>query len=126
VNGVLVDTSIWVDHFRHQNPWLLDLLARDLVLAHPFIVGEIACGTPPRRAQTLADLACLRSVQQAGLQETVAFIERENLSGLGCGLIDLMLLASALMTPGAALWTRDKRLSALAARWGVHHQPALH
>lgn len=123
---VLVDTSVWVDHFRHHNDVLVDLLELDLVMAHPLIVGEIACGTPPHRVQTLSDLSQLQQAQQAGIQEVMDFIERERLFGQGCGLVDLLLLASTLITPGAELWTLDKRLSALAERFGVMHQPALH
>lgn len=126
MNGVLVDTSVWIDHFRQNNDALVELLGLDLVMTHPLIVGEIACGTPPRRAQTLTDLAGLKQSQQASMRELMDFIERERLFGAGCGLIDLLLLASVLMTPGATLWTFDKRLSALAQRFGVMYQFALH
>lgn len=118
-SGVLIDTSVWVDHFRRRNTVMVDLLERDEVLTHPLIVGEIACGTPPQRTHTLAALGRLRSVQQATADEATAFIERERLFGLGCGLIDLMLLASVMMSPGAVLWTKDKRLAMLAVRFGV-------
>lgn len=124
MSGVLVDTSVWVGHFRSHSPALADLLVRDLVLTHPLIVGEIACGTPPVRAQTLADLGSLQPVRQASIPECMDFIEREHLFGLGCGLVDLLLLASTLMTPQAALWTLDKRLGTLAQRFGVAHSPA--
>jgi len=126
VNGVLVDTSVWVDHFRRRNNALADLLGLDLVLAHPLIVGEIACGTPPQRDRTLSDLNALQPSRQASVREVMDFIERERLFGLGCGLVDLLLLASTLMTPGVELWTLDKRLSALADRFGVMYRPALH
>lgn len=123
---VLVDTSVGVHHFRRHNPALADLLAMDLVYCHPMVLGEIGCGSPPSRTQTLADLARLPSTQQASLQEVLAFIEREQLFGLGCGFVDITLLASTLLTPGAELWTLDKRLAALAERAGVLHRPALH
>lgn len=126
MKDVLVDTSVWVGHFRERNDALIALLASDQVLTHPMILGELACGTPPVRAQTLKDLGFLRSSQQASLPEVMAFIERETLFGLGCGLVDVLLLASTLMTPSTELWTLDKRLSALAARFGVLYQPALH
>lgn len=126
MNGVLVDTSVWVDHFRRRNDVLVELLGLDLVMAHPLIVGEIACGTPPDRRQTLSDLDGLSQTRQAGIREVTDFIERERLFGLGCGLVDLLLLASALMTPGVELWTLDKRLSLLSERFGVMHRPALH
>ena len=126
MTGVLVDTSVWVDHFRQRNDGLMHLLERDLVLTHPLIVGEIACGTPPHRAQTLTDLSSLQQTPQAGIREVMDFIERERLFGLGCGLVDLLLLCSTLLTPAAQLWTLDKRLSALAQRFGVMHAAAPH
>ena len=123
---VLVDTSVWVDHFRHGHAELADLLGRDLVLMHPMVLGEIACGTPPTRVQVLQLLSELQQAQQASLREVMHFLEREQLFGLGCGLVDLTLLASVLMTPGAALWTLDRRLAALAQRFGVGYGQALH
>jgi predicted nucleic acid-binding protein len=123
---VLVDTSVWVDHFRQKNDALVSLLELDLVMMHPLVIGEIACGTPPNRTQTLSDLQGLQQTQQASIREVVDFIERERLFGLGCGLVDLLLLASTLMSPGAELWTLDKRLSVLAERFNVLHRPTLH
>jgi predicted nucleic acid-binding protein len=127
VNGVLVDTSVWVDHFRRRNNALIALLNADLVLTHPMVLLELSCGTPPQpRAQTLGDIGLLRQTQQATPQEVMDFIERERLYGLGCGLVDMVLLASTLMTPGAQLWTLDKRLAALADRYAVSYSVDLH
>ena len=126
MKGVLVDTSVWVDHFRQHNEELVSLLELDLVIAHPLVIGEIACGTPPDRTQTLSDLQGLQQTQQASMREVVDFIDHERLLGLGCGLVDLLLLASTLMSPGVELWTLDKRLSALAQRFSVLHRPTLH
>lgn len=124
---VLVDTSVWVSHFRHRNNALIALLQADLVLTHPTIVAELACATPPEpRLQTLGDLDLMEKVQQATLAEVRDFIERERLYGLGCGLVDLSLLASTMLMRPAKLWTLDKRLGALAMRFGIMHQPALH
>ena len=123
---VLVDTSVWVDHFRQRNAPLVALLAQDVVLMHPLVLGELACGTPPSRAQTLADLQRLQATQQATVREVIVLVERERLFGLGCGLVDLSLLASALMTPGATLWTLDRRLAAMAERFGIAHRAAVH
>lgn len=126
MSGVVVDTSVWVDHFRQHSDALVGLLAQDRVMVHPLVLGEIACGSPPQRSQTLADLETLQQPQQASLREVMAFIDRERLFGLGCGWIDLNLLASTLMTPGARLWTLDKRLAALAERMAVSHPAARH
>jgi hypothetical protein len=86
MNPVLVDTSVWVDHFRRGNPQLAQLLQQDMVLMHPMVLGELACGTPPARARTLADLQRLRPARQASMREVLGLIEREQLFGLGCGL----------------------------------------
>lgn len=123
---VLVDTSVWVLHFRQSNQALVKLLEQDAVHMHPLILGELACGTPPERTRTLAALATLQPIPQASLDEIMAFIDREKLYGLGCGLVDLSLLAAVLLSPGTVLWTLDKRLCVLAERFGVLHQPQLH
>ena len=125
--NVLIDTSVWIDHFRHGNDVLVDLIGQDLALTHPMVIGEIACGTPPApRAQTLSHMGLLQPCKQASLREVMAFIEREKLYGLGCGLVDMTLLASTLITPGAELWTLDKRLADLAERFAVAHRPKQH
>ena len=127
MNGVLVDTSVWVDHFRRRNNALVALLNADLVLTHPMVLLELSCGTPPTpRVQTLADIGLLQHSQQATLREVMDFVERDQLYGLGCGLVDMVLLASTLMTPGAQLWTLDKRLAALADRFTVSYSTDLH
>ncbi|MCL2345109.1 MAG: VapC toxin family PIN domain ribonuclease [Desulfobulbus sp.] len=126
LNGVLADTSIWVGHFRRPDTVLVDLLQANRVLMHPLIVGEIACGTPPDRVQTLSGLRLLQQAQQASIHEVTDFIERESLFGSGCGLVDVLLLASALITPGVELWTLDKRLGKLAERFDVMYRPILH
>lgn len=127
MKGVLIDTSVWVDHFRQHNDVLVDLLDLDLALTHPMVLVELACGTPPApRVQTLNDIGLLQQAQQASLREVMDFIEREKLYGLGCGLVDMVLLASTLITPSAELWTLDKRLATLSERFGVMHKPNLH
>jgi predicted nucleic acid-binding protein len=126
MEGVLVDTSVWVDHFRNRNENLVSLLTLDLALSHPLIVTELACGTPPApRSRTLTDIATLPQARQATLDEVRSFIEREKLYGLGCGVVDLALLASTLLTPGSRLWSLDRRLVELAQRFDVAFRPAL-
>jgi len=96
------------------------------LVIHPLIIGELACGTPPSRAQTLTDLASLQPARQASTAEVLAFIDREHLFGLGCGIVDMHLLASTLITQGVRLWTLDKRLDMLAERFGVAHRIGAH
>ncbi|PAU86551.1 VapC toxin family PIN domain ribonuclease [Pseudomonas sp. WN033] len=117
--NVLVDTSVWVSHFKKANESLVSLLLQDRVLTHAMVIGELACGTPPSRQQTFAALSQLEPAVTATNDEVMSLIDREQLFGLGCGWVDISLLASALITPACRLWTLDKRLAKLAARFEV-------
>jgi len=123
---VLVDTSIWLQHFREGNVDLMHLLECDAVLIHPTVIAEIGCSTLPERAHTLSDLATLQVAQQASPAEVMDLIERKNLYGQGYGIIDLTLLASVLITPGSELWTMDQQLSSISEQFGVRYYPKLH
>jgi len=120
---VLVDSSVWVHHFRDGLPQLDALLQQNRVCIHPMVTGEIACGTPPGRKRLLADLAVLPPVQHASDPQVLDLIDRENLYGQGCGWVDMHLLTATRLTPHTRLWTLDKRLAALALRLGVVHPP---
>lgn len=41
---ILVDTSVWIDHLRKGEAALIGLLEKGLVLAHPFVIGELTLG----------------------------------------------------------------------------------
>jgi len=89
-------------------------------MCHPLIVLELSCGTPPSpRQRTLGDLKKLQQSVVATTEETLELIEREQLHDLGCGAVDLSILASVLLTPDTMLWTIDKNLDALSRRFGV-------
>jgi predicted nucleic acid-binding protein len=115
---LLVDTSVWVDHFRRTNKRLSKLLVEAEVLTHQFVVGELACGNLKNRGQILGLLRELPSAQLATHEETLTLLEKRKLMGKGIGWIDAHLLASALLSD-AQLWTYDKRLNTGAAEIGV-------
>jgi predicted nucleic acid-binding protein len=113
---ILVDSSVWIDHLRRDDEILTDLLDREQVVTHPFIIGELAIGNLRPRAEVLTFLQDLDRVIVAHDDEVLRFIEHEHLFGLGVGYVDAHLLASARLTPDTFLWTRDKRLLAAADR----------
>jgi len=115
---ILVDTSVWIAHFRKGGSRLAKLLGEALVLAHPFVVGELACGNLRNRARILTDLETLPSAISATHEEVMGLIEDRGLWGLGMGWIDAHLLASALLS-NCQLWTMDRRLVRAAAAAGV-------
>ncbi|HLA24749.1 MAG TPA: PIN domain-containing protein [bacterium] len=110
---ILVDTSVWIDHLRVGNPRLASLLQDALVLTHPFVIGELACGRLENREQVLTFLRVLPTAQLAEHNEVLGFVERHRLYGRAIGWIDAHLLASARLS-AAALWTLDRPLHRVA------------
>lgn len=115
---MIVDTSVWVEHLRRGVAPLQERLEEGVVLGHPFVIGELACGNLKDRATILGLLAGIPAAVVAEHHEVLELVERRRLFGRGMGWIDMHLLASALVT-GAILWTRDQRLSTVAREIGV-------
>lgn len=120
---ILVDTSVWIDHFRNDLPPLADLLENNNVLMHPFVLGEIACGNLNNRRDTLQLLSNLPAAPQASDAEVMAFIESNSLMGKGIGFVDSHLLAAAALAADAKLWTLDRRLGQAAKTLKLAHKP---
>lgn len=119
---ILVDTSVWIDHYRNSNATLAELLTDAQVLSHAFVRGELACGNLKDRAQTLRLHESLPQSLRVHDDEVIAFITVRRLAGQGLGWVDAHLLASAVLTPDALLWTRDGRLARAAHELGVAFQ----
>ena len=119
---ILVDTSVWISHYRESNAELVDLLNEGRVLTHAFVRGELACGNLKDRAGTLRLHEALPHAARVHDDEVLAFIEARKLAGRGLGWVDLHLLASTLLTPDALLWTRDGRLAEAADEHGVAYR----
>jgi predicted nucleic acid-binding protein len=119
---ILVDTSVWVDHFSHPDPVLANLLNAEEILAHRFVIGELTMGSQPKPNL----IGLLFQLDEAGMatdQEVRHFVARHKLHGVGIGYLDAHLLASTRMTPDTILWTRDKRLAAAAATLSINYVP---
>jgi predicted nucleic acid-binding protein len=123
---ILVDTSVWVDHLRGGDEQLVDLLERSSVVMHPFVIGEIACGSLHDRVTVLELLQDLPAAAVAEGDEVLGFIDRHVLHGRGIGYVDVHLLASVALTEGASLWTRDRRLRLVAEQLGCAYRDTAH
>jgi predicted nucleic acid-binding protein len=121
---ILADTAIWVDHLHHGDDRMAALLDAGYVVMHPYIIGEIALGNLRNRAGILDRLRLLPMTTAATDEEVLGFIERHRLFGAGVGYVDVHLLASTLLTAGARLWTRDRRLKEAAERLDIAAEPA--
>lgn len=114
---ILVDTSVWIDHFRTESRAvaLTGLLEAEEVVLHPWVVGELALGhLGPTRRQILSDLRLLPSVEPVIHDEVLSMIEARRLWGTGLGWVDASLLAAALAAR-VSLWTFDGPLRRAAA-----------
>jgi predicted nucleic acid-binding protein len=109
----LVDTSVWVEHFRRHNAKLAALLDRGEVVCHPFVVGELSLGSMRKRDEVLTLLSELSTAPVVAHEDALAFVERRELAGRGIGWVDVHLAASALVGR-LTLWTLDRRLADVA------------
>lgn len=119
---VLVDSSVWISHFKKSNVTLATLLSDHEVMIHQFVWGEIALGDFATRAEVLSLLRFLPPSVHASLEEALEFTERNDLPAKGISLIDVHLLASAALS-GCKLWTLDKNLKRSADKLRVSYSP---
>lgn len=117
--SVLLDTSVWIRHFKQSNQRVVQLLESELVVSHEFVIAELACGSLKSREETLGYLNELVALPTVFTREVILLIESKVLYSRGIGLIDAHLLASTLITPDTQLWTADKRLQIIASELGV-------
>ena len=120
---ILVDTAVWIDHLRDGDRQLSELLDRSVVLAHPWVIGELALGNMRGRMEILRLLVDLPQATTATPAELLALIEHRELYGIGIGYVDAQLLAATMLADGATLWTRDRRLHAAAQQLELAYTP---
>jgi predicted nucleic acid-binding protein len=118
---VLVDTSIWVDHFNLGDKNLEYLLNENKVATHPFVIGELACGNIRNRRVIFGLLNALPSIPEISREEFYLFLDQHRLFGIGLGLIDIHLLASALISD-CVIYTRDKSLLSSANKLKIAYK----
>ncbi|MEO5894455.1 MAG: PIN domain-containing protein [Vicinamibacterales bacterium] len=114
----LVDTAVWIDHFRASLPALVRMLHDGEVAGHVFVVGELVLGHLRRREETVALLAELPTLKTASHDDLLRFVGKHALAGTGVGWIDAHLLCAAA-SAGVPLWTHDRALRKQAARLGL-------
>lgn len=120
---ILLDTSVWVDHFSRKAKQLDPFLQSGQVLIHPLVIGELACGHFRNRDAVFRELHTLPYAQVGTYAEALEFIDRFNLMGLGIGYIDVHLLLSTALTESARFWTIDRRLHSIADRLDLEYSP---
>jgi predicted nucleic acid-binding protein len=115
---ILVDTSVWIAHLSSSRTSLDRLLDESRVACHPFVIGEIACGTLRQRDEILRSLATLPGLDIASHDEAMHLLRLRRLGGSGLGWVDVHLLASARLSH-TPIWSLDKRLDQAARELGL-------
>jgi predicted nucleic acid-binding protein len=118
---VIIDTSVWADHFRRDDAHIRNLLTAGTLRQHPLVTVELGMGNLRDWRRTITLLSRLPQAIQLPHDALLDFVEDMALSGTGVGAIDAHLLASATAI-GGRLWTRDRRLQTQAERLGIAYQ----
>lgn len=119
---VLVDASVWVEHFRGEEGRLGTLLAEGDATCHSLIIGELACADLTNRTEILELLRGLPAAPEISHDEALLFTELRGLAGLGLRYAEVQLLASALISK-ATLWTLNPGLEKVAETMGIAWRP---
>lgn len=117
---ILVDTSVWVDHLRHSEPHLIELLRDGTVLTHPLVTEELACGNLSRRERFLQLMKALPKSPSASHSELLHLVGKHKLFDTGLGAVDAHLIASTMLS-NAELWSKDRPLRREADKLGLGH-----
>ena len=117
---VLVDTSVWIDHFRDADAALVACLQSGAVWTHTVVIGELAAGQLRRREEVLRHLQKLPRADEIDLAEGLHLIAEHGLAGRGLSWSDVQLLAAARID-GAKIMTRDKALAKVANELGLSY-----
>ena len=120
---IVVDTSVWIDHFRRPIKTLASLIGDGGIALHPYVFGELALGGFPTEGVAHDEMMELARPPVASAAEALAFIAWAELSGTGVGYVDTHLLISARLLGNGKLLTKDGRLHAQAERLGVAYVP---
>ncbi len=121
LNLILTDTSVWIKHFREGQTHLISLLEQGLIACHPYIVGELACGSLKNRSEIISLLEALPEVKLLEHTEVREFIETQKLMSLGIGYVDTHLLGTSLLSD-TPLWTFDKSLVKAAKSLNINYE----
>lgn len=112
--SVLIDTSVWIDHFHRADPQLQACLQGGQAWTHTVVIGELATGRLKHRADILRHLQKLPRADEIDLAEGLHLLNEHALMGRGLSWSDVQLLAAARID-GLRLWTRDRTLAEAAA-----------
>ncbi|MBU4445344.1 MAG: type II toxin-antitoxin system VapC family toxin [Candidatus Marinimicrobia bacterium] len=118
---ILVDTSVWIDHFHKKDNYLKKLLEDGLVYIHHFIIGELACGNLKNRDEILILLQSLPKVRVAQHDEVMYFINYHKIFSKGLGYIDVHLLTSCFLY-NKLLYTKDKHLKKVGKEFDIIYE----
>ncbi len=119
---VLVDTAIWINHFQKESSDLQKLLLDSEVAIHPYVICELACGNLSNRQEILSLLESLPQTETISHEEILEFININKLYGQGVGIVDIHLIASALLA-GLKIWSMDKSLITVAEHFNIVFKP---
>ena len=117
---ILVDTSVWIDHLHDGDSSTGGLAWPRRGRRAPARDRRARLGQHQGSSSVFSEwLGNLRTVPGLSHPEYLELVNSQRLWGRGLNAVDVHLLGSAIISPGVALWTRDRRLKSVAAELTV-------
>jgi hypothetical protein len=121
---LLVDTPVWVPHFRHGTAGLETRLEEAQVVWHPFLIGKIACGDLKNRVKYYLSCRLAPWPSRQIMRRYCSLSKPIDLfMGQGLGCVDMHLPISAALSD-VPLWTFERKLNKTASMLGLDHLSA--
>lgn len=115
MNGVLIDTSVWIEYFRGNRNYIdpgLELIDLGMAFSLEVVFAELAQGAKGKRELEviLAFFSNMKLLDSPGLIFKAGIYSQQNrLIEKGIGLIDAILMVCTIEND-LKLWTLDKKI----------------
>ena len=117
---MIVDTCVWVDHFRREVAVLSRLCRERRAPVHHDVFGEVMLGCGEERDEIVEEIRLLPPIDRPGIKDIEEAINRHGIACKRIGWVDAVLLCTAVIDDRCpTLLTFDKRLMREAIRLGV-------
>jgi len=117
---VIIDTCVWIEHFKQQVPVVARLCKSGRAVVHADVLGEVMLGCGDEREEVVAELRLLPRLDRPAPPLIESLVERHAIACKRIGWVDAVILCTAVAEKShPTVLTFDRKLLREAIRLGV-------